>query len=224
MPYQVTLSEGGSPNCAGVYTEHVLYNGQMSYVCTNEAGTWYLYWYTITVGRPPLSSFWRISRPFPGGDIMDCWKGADDNSNIEQSYNPTWATEPHTGTATVAEYVPPAGDDTPDDFSFPAVTDADPETQYVSDPAEVTGMDAGTAIIVENGEYRLNGGEWTSEPGTIDPGSQLEVRAVTEAAFQSTKVVAVTVGGLGVNWTLTTRPARQWKFDVLANFSVIERL
>lgn len=198
MPYQVTLSEGGSPNCAGVYEEHVLYNGQMSYVCTNEAGTWYLWGRIVT-------SVWRwVISATLGNQTNSFYRiGLED---IAGEYAPQAGA---TGTATVAEYVPPA-DDTPDDFSFPAV-DADPETQYVSDPAEITGMDAGTAISVANGEYRLNGGEWTSDAGTIDPGDTLELRGTSSADPETETIVAVTVGTLTVEWSITTAAAQTLK-------------
>ena len=100
MPYQVTLSAGGAPNCAGVYTEHVEFNGQMSYVCTNEVGTWYLFWssdqgYVIAAvffdTVPRNTKFWRAEEHVWGvitGEYLP-WGGA-------------------TGTATVAEVVEPA--------------------------------------------------------------------------------------------------------------------
>lgn len=207
MPsYQVTLSEGGSPNCAGVYEEHIEYNGKMSYTCTNEVGTWYLYytnffgWYISPVlgatGSPAFKTYWR-GLTIPG----------DLEPGIGGEYS---------GTATVAEYVPPA-DDTPDDFSFLAVVDADPETQYVSDPAEVTGMDAGTAISVANGEYRINGGAWTSDAGTIDPGDTLELRATSSADQETEITVAVTVGTLTVEWSITTAAAQTLKQHLIVS-------
>lgn len=112
MPsYQVTLSEGGSPNCAGVYEEHIEYNGQMSYRCVNDAGTWYLTW------NSQLPNRWKIG-PIPGtqDDLgMARWdsaampKGGTPLNVLVGAYAPALITGA-TGTATVAEYVPPASD------------------------------------------------------------------------------------------------------------------
>lgn len=94
MPsYQVTLSEGGSPNCAGVYTEHILYNGQMSYRCVNDAGTWYLSWQGVS---------WYISQHLPPTLVDAYWLSSLPDITGDYAAGP-YAT----GTATVAEYVPP---------------------------------------------------------------------------------------------------------------------
>jgi hypothetical protein len=100
------------------------------------------------------------------------------------------------------EYAPT--DNTPDAFAFTNVTDADPSTAYISESQTITGMDAGTAVSITGGEYRINGGEWTSGAGTIDPGDSLEQRATSSAESEGVVTVTVTVGTVSVDWTITT--------------------
>jgi hypothetical protein len=178
------------------------YDAQPYWSWTNDAGTWYLWWYFDGIGGT-----WEITNSAPGPGFP-WWVIMWTSALLEGEYH---ANIGAAGTATVAEYVPPA-DDTPDDFSFLAVVDADPETQYVSDSAEVTGMDAGTAISVENGEYRVNGGAWTSDAGTIDPGDTLELRGTSSGEPKGVVAVSVTVGTLAKEWTVETRQARRFRF------------
>lgn len=98
--YQVTLSEGGSPNCAGIYTEHVEHNGLMSYTCTNEAGTWYL----SSVGD---DSIWVIGPALSGPGIGDDY-WLSESGLVSENYLVHSPDLVYSGTATVAEYVPPA--------------------------------------------------------------------------------------------------------------------
>jgi hypothetical protein len=85
------------------------------------------------------------------------------------------------------------------------VTNADPSTVYVSDSQTIIGMDAGTAVSITGGEYRINGGAWTAAAGTIDPGQTLELRATSSAESEGVVTVTITVGTVSVDWTLTTK-------------------
>jgi hypothetical protein len=118
------------------------------------------------------------------------------------------------GTVTVTEYTPPA-DNTPDAFSFAAVTGADLATEQISEPQEITGMDAGTAISITGGEYRLNGGEWTAAAGTIDPGDTLELRQTSSAEPETETTATVTVGTVSVDWSVTTKAGQTLKQHVV---------
>lgn len=207
MRLTVTGTPDLSPDCTTPDTGEPAgtYNGQNYWTWTNDAGTWFL-WYKRVTFPPPGYQKMYISAAL--GNSYGWQLTITDPAVIIGNYTSNGA---YTGTATVAEYVPPA-DDTPDDFSFLAVVDADPETQYVSDSAEVTGMDAGTAISVANGEYRINGGAWTSDAGTIDPGDTLELRGTSSGEPKGVVAVSVTVGTLAKEWTVETRQARRFRF------------
>jgi hypothetical protein len=130
----------------------------------------------------------------PRGDL-DCygiWNEILSDSEIAELYNAGagW------------EYV--AADNTPDAFTFAHIADADPSTVYASDSQIITGMDSGTAILVTGGEYRVNGGSWTSSSGTINPGDPLELRATSSSESEGVVTVTVTVGTISVDWTITT--------------------
>lgn len=103
------------------------------------------------------------------------------------------------------EYAPP--DTTPDAFAFAPVADADLATLYISNSQIIMGMDAGTAVSITGGEYRIAGGAWTNAPGTIDPGQTLELRGTSSADPATETVVSVTVGTLTVTWSITTAVA-----------------
>ena len=181
-----TTADTGEP--AGTY------NGQPYWTW----GTWYLFLSDLRIiGQP--SNLWAIADNLDRLEATFVWFGS---TGVEGAYTPAFGN-PATGTATVAEYAP-SSDDTPDAFAFSAVTDADPSTLYVSDSQEITGMDAGTAISIVGGEYRIGGGAWTSDPGTIDPGDTLELRSTSSAESEGVVTVTVTVGTVSVDWTITT--------------------
>lgn len=139
-------------------------------------------------------------------DAVCWWSRALEDSEVAQLYNAGAGWEPS----------PPA-DNTPDAFAFTDVTDADPETLYTSDSETITGMDAGTAVSITGGEYRINGGAWTAAAGTIDPGDTLELRATSSAESEGVVTVTVTVGTVSVEWSITTRVIRTVDRSALTN-------
>jgi hypothetical protein len=112
---------------------------------------------------------------------------------------------------------PLPADATPDAFVFTDVSDADPSTLYASDSQIITGMDAGTAVSVTGGEYRVAGGAWTSGAGTIDPGQTLELRATSSAESEGVVTVSVTVGTVTVDWTITTAVLSSVVVNIIGN-------
>lgn len=98
-------------------------------------------------------------------------------------------------------------DTTPEAFSFAPIGGVLPSAAVVSTPAEVTGMDAGTAVSVSGGEYRKNGGAWTSDAGTLDPGDTLELRATSSGDSGGKVTVTATVGETTSDWIVETATA-----------------
>lgn len=128
-------------------------------------------------------------------DSFGLWTRALSASDVAELY------------AAGAGWEPPAADATPDAFAFTPVADANTDTPYTSDSQVITGMDAGTAVSISGDgspQYRVDGGEWTSAAGTIDPGQTLELRATSSAESEGVVTVTVTVGSVSVQWTLTT--------------------
>lgn len=97
-----------------------------------------------------------------------------------------------------------AQDTTPTAFSFTDVTDADLSTVYVAGPITVAGINDAAAISITGGEYRVNGGSWTSSPGTVDVDDEVEVRGTSSASYETAVNVALTIGGVSDTFTITT--------------------
>lgn len=133
------------------------------------------------------------------GDSVGIWDSVLSESQLQEIYNAGngW------------EYTPP--DNTPDAFDFPDVADADLATEYISDPQTITGIDSGTTISVSGGAYRINGGAWTTDAGTIDAGQTLELRATSSNDPETPVTVTATVGTVSVDWTITTKAGRTLK-------------
>ena len=95
-------------------------------------------------------------------------------------------------------------DTEPDAFSFPAVTNADTSTQYVSDPITVSGIEAAAAISITGGEYSIAGGEYTSAAGTVNEGQEVTVRLTSSANASTATSAVLTIGGVSGTFTVTT--------------------
>ena len=98
-----------------------------------------------------------------------------------------------------------ASDVTPNAFGFTPLGSQEVSTKVESVPLIISGFDASTPISVKNGEYRINGGEFTSAPGMISPGDQVTVRQTTSGSFNTTNSSVVTVGGVSGDFSTTTR-------------------
>jgi hypothetical protein len=95
----------------------------------------------------------------------------------------------------------------PDGASFTSITGAEPSTVITSEYITPTGYDAQTDVTIVGGEYQIEAGAWVSTPGTIDPGSDIRVRRSSSAAFNTSVEVVVTIGGVPMAFSVTTRVA-----------------
>lgn len=98
-----------------------------------------------------------------------------------------------------------ADDATPVAFYFtPMTAQAAASTTDVESPTvTVTAIAAGTAVSVSgtgNPEYQVNGGAWTSAPGTIGHNDTLTIRADAPATVNQRNKVTVTVGTYTTYW------------------------
>jgi hypothetical protein len=98
-------------------------------------------------------------------------------------------------------------DTTPDAFSFIDQNGVEPEAEITSAPITVTGIDAAATITVTGGEYSINGGEFTSDAGTVDNGDQVRARGTASDQYVTSVDVVVTIGGVSDAFTITTRVA-----------------
>ncbi|MCW8924074.1 MAG: hypothetical protein OQK69_10670 [Gammaproteobacteria bacterium] len=77
---------------------------------------------------------------------------------------------------------------------------------FTSNIANITDITTSVNISIIGGEYSINGGAWTSAPGTVSNLSPVLLRQ-TSAATGSTQTDAVlTIGGVSATFSVTTRP------------------
>lgn len=87
---------------------------------------------------------------------------------------------------------------------FTPVLSAMPGTAATSNTVQMTGISAGTAISITGGEYSINGGAYTSAPGTVNNGDYVTVQATASANYCDTTSAAVTIGGVTTQFSVTT--------------------
>ncbi|MBM3351335.1 MAG: DUF1566 domain-containing protein [Betaproteobacteria bacterium] len=98
-------------------------------------------------------------------------------------------------------------DTTPDAFSFTAQSDVAISTLIESNTITVAGINAAATISVTNGEYRINGGAYTSTAGTVTNGQTVTVRHTSSASGSAATNTTLTIGGVSATFTSTTLPA-----------------
>jgi hypothetical protein len=99
-------------------------------------------------------------------------------------------------------------DTTPDAFDFtPNVTNAALSTLTTAGALTITGINTTTPVSVTGtgAEISIAGGAWGTS-GNITNGQTLAVRLTSSAAYLTTLVATVTVGGTNDSWSVQTRP------------------
>ena len=104
---------------------------------------------------------------------------------------------------------PGAGDTRPEPFTLNAPANVDPEkvafdSAVVSDAVTVSGIDAAAPVSVENGEFAIDNGEFTSEPSTIRNGQKIRVRIQSPIKAEQSATATLNIGGETAAFTITT--------------------
>ena len=97
-----------------------------------------------------------------------------------------------------------AGDTCPNDFIFGAVTGAAYSTSFTSNAVIIASINIPTPISITGGQYRINGGAFTSSAGTINNNDVVEVRQTSSATPSTLTVATLTVGCRVVPFNVTT--------------------
>jgi hypothetical protein len=92
----------------------------------------------------------------------------------------------------------------PDAFSFTAQTDMPRSTSIASNPITVTGISSAAVISISGGDYRVNGGSWTSSDGTVNNGNTVVVRQTSSASYSTLTTATLTIGGVSGAFNVTT--------------------
>jgi hypothetical protein len=97
-----------------------------------------------------------------------------------------------------------AADSTPNAFEFQKVGNATRGSSVTSHSVTITGIEIPVAIIIVDGEYSINGGAFTSAPGTISEGQSLTVRALVSTNYSRATLARVTVGTATVEFEVVS--------------------
>jgi hypothetical protein len=95
-------------------------------------------------------------------------------------------------------------DVTPDAFSFTAQTGVPLNTVVTSNTVTVSGINVPVEIIVTNGKYSINGGTFTSTPGTVTNGQTVTVQQTSASTNGSTTTATVVIAGISKPFDVTT--------------------
>jgi len=99
-------------------------------------------------------------------------------------------------------------DNTPNAFSFSALTNQELTTRVNSNSVTLMDMDNNVSISITNGEYEVNGdGNWTSASSHINSGDSVKVRTTSSANFSEKVSATLSVGTLNANFDITTKVA-----------------
>jgi len=98
-------------------------------------------------------------------------------------------------------------DNTPDAFSFTALTNQNQSTVLESETVVITGIGDGIAISITNGEYKIGDGAYTTSAGTIDNDENVTLRQTSSASYSTTTTSSVTIGDTTQGFAVTTKAA-----------------
>jgi hypothetical protein len=112
----------------------------------------------------------------------------------------------------------PPPDIIPDAFTFTDQTGVEPSTVTASAAITTAGLTGSAVVTVTGGEYRKNGGSWTSSAGTAVNGDQFEARHTSSASYSTATNTVLTIGGVSDTFTSTTRA---WTYTDIANLEAL---
>jgi hypothetical protein len=91
-------------------------------------------------------------------------------------------------------------DPIPDAFQIARKTGGTRDAWVSSDAVAIAGINTGSPITVENGEYSLSGGAFTSTPGLITPGQSFVVRTRAASTYSKNTQARITIGTVSANF------------------------
>lgn len=115
-------------------------------------------------------------------------------------------------------------DITPDNFEFDAIVDAAFAQSVDSKAITISGVNSSTPLTIENGEYSVNDGEYTSDPADVVDGDVIKLRHITSTEGLQLTETVLTVGGVEALFQSTTMDAAPdvFTFASVANVGVSE--
>jgi len=117
--------------------------------------------------------------------------------------NKTVTTTVKVGALTTS-FASTTGDTAPNAFGFTAQTNVTPKSTVMSNTITITGISIPAPISIRRGSYSINGGAFTSAPGTISNGNTVQLRQAAEDGDLVTNVTTLTIGGVSGSFSTTT--------------------
>jgi hypothetical protein len=111
--------------------------------------------------------------------------------------------------AAVAVTVIPGAVSIPDAFAYRPRTGVPPGVPAVSALIPITGINVPAAVSIAGGEYSINGGAYTSVPGTLQPGDRVGARSAAPSGYGAEGGALVTVGGVSAQFVVSTHPVNE---------------
>ncbi|MCX4026047.1 right-handed parallel beta-helix repeat-containing protein [Endozoicomonas sp. SM1973] len=96
-------------------------------------------------------------------------------------------------------------DNTPDNFQFSPITNAERSTNVESSSVIIQGINTPAQVKINVGEYSINGGSYTNAPATIENGQSIRVRLMSSQQYESSTSSTLTIGGISSDFNVTTR-------------------
>lgn len=97
-------------------------------------------------------------------------------------------------------------DGVPNSFSFTSENNAEPGTYVESSQVTIRGINVPVDISVTNGEYRINGGGYTTALGAVEDGQTVQVRTMSASTYSTETTATLTVAEQSADFSVTTHP------------------
>jgi len=97
-----------------------------------------------------------------------------------------------------------AADTTPDPFQFARKNNGILGEWVASDSVVIAGINCPSPVSIDNGEYSVAGGAFTSAAGSIGPGQSLVVRTRASSTYSKSTRARVTVGTVSADFDVTS--------------------
>ena len=92
-------------------------------------------------------------------------------------------------------------------FAFEPVSNAEPGVMIYSQPITIQDLPHSVEIIIDNGEYSVNGQAFTQQKGLLVDGDSIQIRLVSSPVYDESVVATVTINGASENFVVTTTGA-----------------
>ena len=108
--------------------------------------------------------------------------------------------------ATFSVTTPLATNTMPSPFVFNSVSNAALNQLFTSNVVMISGINVASPVSIIGGSYAINGGPFTTAPGSITNGQRVAVQLLSPAANLTTSSATLNVGGVSGTFSVTTAP------------------